>query len=177
MMTRVTSQFEKTRKISGPRALQPSHWGILCPSDTPDGESCGLVKNLALLCHITTDEPEKPILRLSINLGTEDIGLLTGDEIHDENSYIVFLNGQTIGIHRKPYIFVREFIQCRRRGLIAEFISIYLDIRRRSINIASDYGRLTRPLIIIENGKPKVNQRHIEELVIILVNTNKIFIN
>jgi len=41
MMTRITSQFEKTRKISGPRALQPSHWGILCPSDTPDGESCG----------------------------------------------------------------------------------------------------------------------------------------
>ena len=41
MMTRITSQVEKTRKISGPRALQPSHWGMLCPSDTPDGESCG----------------------------------------------------------------------------------------------------------------------------------------
>lgn len=41
MMTRINSQFEKSRKISGPRALQPSHWGILCPSDTPDGESCG----------------------------------------------------------------------------------------------------------------------------------------
>lgn len=43
MMTRITSQFEKSRKISGPRALQPSHWGILCPSDTPDGESCGII--------------------------------------------------------------------------------------------------------------------------------------
>jgi len=42
MMTRITSQFEKSRKVSGPRALQPSHWGILCPSDTPDGESCGI---------------------------------------------------------------------------------------------------------------------------------------
>ena len=31
MMTRVTSQFEKTRKVSGPRALQPSQWGMLCP--------------------------------------------------------------------------------------------------------------------------------------------------
>ena len=36
MMTRITSQFEKTRKISGPRALQPSQWGMLCPSDTPE---------------------------------------------------------------------------------------------------------------------------------------------
>ena len=31
-------QFEKTRKVSGPRALQPSQWGMLCPSDTPEGE-------------------------------------------------------------------------------------------------------------------------------------------
>ena len=31
MMTRVNSQFEKTRKVSGPRALQPSQWGMLCP--------------------------------------------------------------------------------------------------------------------------------------------------
>ena len=32
------SQFEKTRKVSGPRSLQPSQWGMLCPSDTPEGE-------------------------------------------------------------------------------------------------------------------------------------------
>ena len=37
MMTRITSQFEKTRKVSGPRSLQPSQWGMLCPSDTPEG--------------------------------------------------------------------------------------------------------------------------------------------
>ena len=38
MMTRVNSQFEKTRKVSGPRSLQPSQWGMMCPSDTPEGE-------------------------------------------------------------------------------------------------------------------------------------------
>lgn len=38
MMTRVNSQFEKSRKVSGPRSLQPSQWGMLCPSDTPEGE-------------------------------------------------------------------------------------------------------------------------------------------
>jgi DNA-directed RNA polymerase III subunit RPC2 len=38
MMMRINSQFEKTRKVSGPRALQPSQWGMLCPSDTPEGE-------------------------------------------------------------------------------------------------------------------------------------------
>jgi DNA-directed RNA polymerase III subunit RPC2 len=69
MMTRITSQFEKTRKVSGPRSLQPSQWGMLCPSDTPEGESCGLVKNLALLTHVTTDDEEVPVARLAFNLG------------------------------------------------------------------------------------------------------------
>jgi len=35
---------------------QPSQWGMVCPADTPEGEACGLVKNLALLAHVTTDE-------------------------------------------------------------------------------------------------------------------------
>ena len=63
MMTRIMSQFEKTRKVSGPRALQPSQWGMICPCDTPEGESCGLVKNLALMTHVTTDEDEEPLER------------------------------------------------------------------------------------------------------------------
>lgn len=71
MMTRISSQFEKTRKVSGPRALQPSQWGVLCPSDTPEGEACGLVKNLALMTHITTDVEEEPIIQLAFMLGVE----------------------------------------------------------------------------------------------------------
>lgn len=64
MMTRMSSQFEKTRKVSGPRALHPSQWGMLCPADTPEGESCGLVKNLALMTHVTTDQDEAPVARV-----------------------------------------------------------------------------------------------------------------
>jgi DNA-directed RNA polymerase III subunit RPC2 len=71
MMTRISSQFEKTRKVSGPRALQPSQWGVLCPSDTPEGEACGLVKNLALMTHITTDVEETPIVKIVYLLGAE----------------------------------------------------------------------------------------------------------
>lgn len=35
---------------------------MLCPCDTPEGEACGLVKNLALMTHVTTDEDERPIV-------------------------------------------------------------------------------------------------------------------
>ena len=87
MMTRINSQFEKTRKISGPRSLQPSQWGMVCPSDTPEGESCGLVKNLALLSHVTTDQSEKSITNLCISLGVEDISLISGEEINSPGAY------------------------------------------------------------------------------------------
>ena len=73
MMTRVSSCFEKTRKTSGPRALQPSQWGMLCPADTPEGETCGLVKNLALLSHVTTDDEVGMISRLLHDLGVEQV--------------------------------------------------------------------------------------------------------
>ncbi len=56
------SHIEKSRKVSGPRSLQCSHWGFICPVDTPDGENCGLVKNLTLLTKITTEIPNKDII-------------------------------------------------------------------------------------------------------------------
>lgn len=37
---------------------------MLCPCDTPEGEACGLVKNLALMTHVTTDEEEGPLISL-----------------------------------------------------------------------------------------------------------------
>ncbi|AET01946.1 RNA polymerase Rpb2 domain 3 protein [Medicago truncatula] len=37
---------------------------MLCPCDTPEGEYCGLVKNLALMTHVTADEEEAPLISL-----------------------------------------------------------------------------------------------------------------
>ena len=72
-------------QVSGPRALQPSQWGMLCPADTPEGESCGLVKNLALMTHVTTDDEEGPLARLAFLLGVEPALLITASELHDRS--------------------------------------------------------------------------------------------
>ena len=181
MMTRINSQFEKTRKISGPRSLHPSQWGMICPSDTPDGSSCGLVKNLALLAHVTTSQNEKSISNLCINLGAEDIStnpIL--DDDNDENdlslmkngsnsniknknidyyinkNFIIYVNGTPIGLTSLPNEFCKKFRKCRRMGLIHEFVSIYCNEENNSINIACDSGRLTRPYIRVVNQKPLV---------------------
>ncbi|KAE9406092.1 beta and beta-prime subunits of DNA dependent RNA-polymerase [Gymnopus androsaceus JB14] len=164
MMTRISSQFEKTRKVSGPRALQPSQWGMLCPSDTPEGEACGLVKNLALMTHITTDVEEEPIIRLAYMLGVEDISLATGTEIYGPHTFVVNVNGTIIGLTRYPARFVLQFRKLRRARRISEFVSVYINHHHKAVHIASDGGRICRPMIIVENGRPRVTSNDISEL-------------
>eukprot|EP00956_Cyclotella_meneghiniana_P004820 scaffold5975_cov64-Cyclotella_meneghiniana.AAC.8 len=166
MMTRVNSQFEKTRKVSGPRSLQPSQWGMLCPADTPEGEACGLVKNLALLAHITTDEESEPIERLCRDLGVEDCSLLSGHEIHSRNAFLVLLNGIILGVHTRPHWLVKSLRLLRRKGQMGEFVSVYLHDGQKAVHIATDGGRVCRPLIIVNEitSLPRLKQVHVEGL-------------
>ncbi|KAJ1930397.1 DNA-directed RNA polymerase III complex subunit Rpc2 [Tieghemiomyces parasiticus] len=164
MMTRISSQFEKTRKVSGPRSLQASQWGMLCPSDTPEGEACGLVKNLALMTHITTDTDEAPLERLIFALGAEDINLLGGLEIYRPHAYVVTLNGVPLGLVRDAQRFVDQFRLLRRCRRVSEFVSVHTNTHHRSVNISSDGGRVCRPLIIVDNGRGRVQPDHIRRL-------------
>jgi DNA-directed RNA polymerase III subunit RPC2 len=164
MLTRITSQFEKTRKISGPRALQPSQFGMLCPSDTPEGEQCGLVKNLALMTHITTSDQEEPIRELVFTLGAEEITMAGGQDIHKPGNYTVFINGTPIAITNQPKQFLNAFRKFRRMGRISEFVSININHDYNAVHIATDEGRICRPLIVVENGRSRVNTRYLKSL-------------
>ena len=164
MMTRISSQFEKTRKVSGPRALQPSQFGMLCPSDTPEGEACGLVKNLALMTHITTNDEEEPVKKLVFVLGGEDIVSMSGKEIYEEGAYVVFVNGTPVALTRQPKVFLNSFRRFRRMGRVSEFVSIYINHHTNAVHVATDEGRICRPLIVVENQKSKVTRRYLEAL-------------
>ncbi|GAB7340682.1 hypothetical protein MBLNU457_7073t1 [Dothideomycetes sp. NU457] len=164
MMTRISSQFEKTRKVSGPRALQPSQFGMLCTSDTPEGEACGLVKNLALMTHITTADEEEPVQKMVYILGAEDVTSASGTEIYAEGAYIIFLNGTPIALTREPKNFLNGFRRFRRMGRVSEFVSIHINHHHRGVHIATDEGRICRPLIVVEKGKSKVTARYLESL-------------
>jgi DNA-directed RNA polymerase III subunit RPC2 len=166
MLTRISSQFEKTRKVSGPRALQTSQWGMLCPSDTPEGEACGLIKNLALMTHITTDSDDANLKHLSYILGVEDINLVCGSDLYSSpNTFLVFLNGVILGIHQEPEKFVNNLRKLRRGGKIDSLVSIYRTQTNRTINISSDGGRVCRPLIVVEKGVSKITAEDIRELI------------
>lgn len=68
------------------------------------------------------------------------------------------LNGSILGVHRDPEKLVRGFRAARRAGGIGGFVSIYR--QHDAVNIASDGGRVCRPLIICEHSAPKVTAEH-----------------
>ena len=70
----------------------------------------------------------------------------------------VSLNGSILGVHRDPEKLVRSFRAARRAGGIGGFVSIYR--QHDAVNIASDGGRVCRPLIICERGAPRVTAEH-----------------
>lgn len=162
MMTRLASSFEKTRKISGPRSLQPSQWGMVCPCDTPEGESCGLVKNFAILSQVTLDLEDTYARHAAHNLGVEEIDTVTPKDFLGH--YCVFLNGALIGIHRYPNRLCQGLRALRRSGRLHPHVSVSVQERQRSVQIGCDGGRIARLLIIVRDGRPAVTPRHLDLL-------------
>lgn len=115
VLTRLESHIEKSRKISGPRSLQCSHWGFICPVDTPDGENCGLVKNLALLSKVTTEIEDFSILRVLDEIGLLELGFFEMSDMN-RNPYVwgVVMNGKIIGGIDDRELFVKNFKLLRK---------------------------------------------------------------
>ncbi len=116
------------------------------------------------MTHITTDCEEKQLVKLAFNLGVEDCHSLSGLEIANKSIYMVFINGNIIGMIKDQQNFTRTLKYLRRKRFISEFISMCVSHLHKCVYIASDGGRLCRPYIIVENGVPKLTNEHLSEL-------------
>jgi DNA-directed RNA polymerase subunit B len=55
---RVRSLLSTTQPHFEARDLHATHWGRLCPSETPEGSNIGLVKNLSIMSKISTKKDD-----------------------------------------------------------------------------------------------------------------------
>jgi DNA-directed RNA polymerase subunit B len=76
----------------------------------------------------------------------------------------LFLDGRYIGSTREPEKLVAEIRQKRRNGVISNQINVAFYKHLDEIKIISDSGRARRPLIVVENGKPRLTREHLEKL-------------
>ena len=161
-LRRVVSPLSRSQPHFEARDLHPTHWGKICPNETPEGPNCGLVKNLSLMTYISVGTDDIKVEKILLELGLRPI-----EELHDTEAkagFRVFLNGKLIGVHDNPHEFVQQIRQKRRRNEIDHEVNVanYDDIGEIQINC--DAGRARRPAIIVEKGKLKLKAEHLEKL-------------
>jgi len=73
-LRRVISPLSRSQPHFEARDLHPTQWGRICPSETPEGPNCGLVKNFAQLVEISTGvEDNREIIRVLYQNGVEPL--------------------------------------------------------------------------------------------------------
>ncbi len=76
----------------------------------------------------------------------------------------IFLNEKFIGTAEHPKDFVKQFRAERRRGALPLELNFTYDEEMDEILLDSTRGRARRPLIVLEGGKSKLTEKHIEDL-------------
>ena len=134
-----------------------------CPAETPEGQSCGLVKNLSLMAYISVGKMSKQVEEFMMDkLGVERLEDCDPATIPEKAK--IFINGNWIGLHRNANYIVETLKKLRRNKNIPEEVSIIRDITNKEIKIYTDSGRIQRALFIVEDGQLKITKSAIRKL-------------
>lgn len=160
-LRRIISPLSRSQPHFEARDLHPTQWGKICPSETPEGPNCGLVKNLSLTAIISVAWNEKFIEQTLIDLGVIPIAELREFSSKDIK---IFLNGKLIGVHPNISLLVENIRMKRRREEINNTVNIAYYAASKEIQINCDAGRARRPLYIVKDGKLLISQEHIDKI-------------
>lgn len=159
-LRRVVSPLSRSQPHFEARDLHPTHWGKICPCETPEGPNCGLVKNLSLMAEISTGTDEGKVERLMHRLGVTRIE--KGSERRGKSA--VYVNGRLAGITDNGKILAEELRRHRRKGSIDEQVNVSYREDTSDIRVNTDAGRVRRPVIVVEGGKPALTQETLEKV-------------
>lgn len=148
-MRRIIIPIGKEGKNTKIRQIHPSQIGFICPSETPEGHSAGIVKNMTVMSQITT-KSDMTFLRMIIETTPSILCHFDFSKLqsHNFDFYKIFLNGNWIGISYDENIFqtILDHRDCKR---FPSEISISCN-QEKEILIFGDEGRIVRPLICLK---------------------------
>lgn len=154
---RIVTPIDRKAKLMLPRKLHGTQIGVICPAETPEGISVGLVKNMSILAKITCASNSTHLRQLMKDTG---IDYFTGQniEIFKHNATKVFVNGDLIGTHKHPEYLYRQLKTYKRAGIINVFTGIVWLIASSELWICTEGGRCTRPMYVVENNATRFTQ-------------------
>jgi len=146
-LRRISTPIEKTGKLVAPRKLHNTQWGYICPSETPEGHSVGVVKNMSSTAMVSIYSNAKTVREFIDTLGTltrlEDT---TATQKHGWTR--LFLNGAWLGmVANKDTMEMLTRLQAAKRcGRLHIQTGIIWKSSLREIWITTEAGRMLRPL-------------------------------
>ena len=155
-LRRVNTPIDKSGKLIPPRKLHNTQWGFICPAESPEGQSVGVVKNITYMAHITIPSHSGNIYELVEPhiLKVENQTPLT---LYDKVK--VFINGNWIGVAENPLKIFKKLKNAKYKGIINIYTGIVFDYQAKEITIRTEGGRLTRPVFKVKNNKLLINDK------------------
>jgi len=146
-LRRCSTPIEKTGKLIPPRKLHNSQWGFICPSETPEGHSVGVVKNMATTTSVSI--ASDPILVKDFINETKLMTSLKNTSNGDKfTGTRIFLNGVWLGVVNRANtdLFIDTVRKAKRAGIIHIHTSIIWKINLKELWLSTEAGRLLRPV-------------------------------
>lgn len=150
-LRRVNNPLDREIKTLAPHRLHGTQWGSLCPVESPDGASIGLLKNLAILCRVTSDADPKRVMSFIETCGAIKAASMPTSDAATKPK--ILINGVWIYCTDDPIDILVKTRSERSKGQLGEFVSISFNIHTEELHFYTTSGRCTRPLIV--NSKIK----------------------
>jgi DNA-directed RNA polymerase II subunit RPB2 len=160
-LRRIQNPIDASSKVTRPRNLHCTQWGYICPVETPEGGSIGLLKNMALMCLVSVGSNHDDVVQVVESRGILNFPVIDHKLLSRLDVAKVFVNGTLLGVHENPAELLRQLRRRRRNGQLSNEVSIVRDIRDREIRVWSDAGRALRPLFVVGNGGLLIRKNHL----------------
>eukprot|EP00172_Hildenbrandia_rubra_P004560 Plantae.Rhodophyta-Hildenbrandia_rubra.ctg9430.p1 GENE.Plantae.Rhodophyta-Hildenbrandia_rubra.ctg9430~~Plantae.Rhodophyta-Hildenbrandia_rubra.ctg9430.p1 ORF type:complete len:1077 (-),score=190.74 Plantae.Rhodophyta-Hildenbrandia_rubra.ctg9430:64-3294(-) len=154
-LRRLSSPIGQEGKIAKPRQLHNTHWGMICPAETPEGQACGLVKNLALMAYVSVGSQPGPVKMFLEEWNMTNLFEISPETVTRDRTAKVFVNGAWVGIHHEPEQLAATLRDLRRSLNIKEEVSIVMDYQMKELRIYTDAGRVCRPLYVVDKDEQR----------------------
>ena len=156
-LRRIQSPLSRTQPNFEARDLHATHFGRICPSETPEGSNCGLVKNIALSGIISETVASEEIVEKLYELGT--VHFFDAKEDVKKDGARIFVDGKLIGFYSDGEQLAESLRELRRNSKIHPHVGISfhtseIEGSTKRIYVNCNAGRVLRPLIIIKDNKP-----------------------
>ena len=162
-LRRVSTPTDKSGKLIPPRKLHNTSWGFICPAETPEGASVGVVKNMSYMAHITVHSNSNSLYDYIL----PNILKIEDEEVSPRFVYDkvkVFINGAWVGISLNPVELFTELKEMKYKGIVNIYTSIIFDYRLNEIRVCNDSGRITRPLLRVKNNNILITDQIMTDL-------------